>query len=425
MLVNLALGQTEQKAKARAAENMYLLKTGKYPTIIKRMDATMSRMIDASQLQGLWEGLQMQYGNLQNMGETSVKTKDSLFVCITPLQYEKTKLLFRLVLDTDLKIAGLFIEPPETPYAPAAWVDPSLFYEVKKPVPVAEFPSEGMLTFPNVQQKLPLVIIIGGSGPTDMDLHIGPNRIYKDIAWGLATQEIAVYRYDKRTVAFANKMGAEDKVTAKQEYLDDLKAIVTKLAKHELIDSNRIFLLGHSQGAYLIPWFVSEIKEVKGAIIAAGNYRPLAEMIEFQLLHLQTHAKTSEEKKQIQAILDRLPYARTKLTAQSPADSLPLGMSANYLLHLNQHAPVNHLKDLAKYPVLVLQGARDYQVPQQEFEEWKKALAQHPDATFELYHQLNHIFMAGEGVSLPAEYEEAGNVSKMFILDIAKWVKRH
>jgi dienelactone hydrolase len=74
-------------------------------------------------------------------------------------------------------------------------------------------------------------------------------------------------------------------------------------------------------------------------------------------------------------------------------------------------------------PVLVLQGGRDYQVPTSEFEAWKAALTSHKQVTFQLYHQLNHIFMAGEGVCLPAEYTESGNVSKLFILDIAAWVK--
>ncbi len=35
------------------------------------------------------------------------------FVCLTPLQFEKTKLNFRLVLNPMLQIAGLFLEPME------------------------------------------------------------------------------------------------------------------------------------------------------------------------------------------------------------------------------------------------------------------------------------------------------------------------
>jgi alpha-beta hydrolase superfamily lysophospholipase len=421
--VTAALAQTETKALARAKENMYLLKIGNFSSIEKRLDATMSRMIDASKLQGLWEGLQMQYGNLVQMGETSIKTKDSLYVCLTQLQFEKTKLNFKLVLNYKLQIAGLFLEPMEVPYAPAAWVDPRLFFEVKKAVPVAAYPSEGILTLPNVQEKVPLIIIVGGSGPTDKDLSMGPNRIYKDMAWGLATQGIASYRYDKRTRAYASKMGNPDLLTVKEEYLEDLQAIVAKFSKHESIDSSKVFILGHSEGGYLIPWFSSEVKGVKGFIIAAGNYNKMADMVSSQLLHLQKHTRSEQERAGLQAILARVPYAQHKLTLQSPKDSLPLGLSAAYMVFLNEKSPSNYLTALKGSPTLVLQGARDYQVPVTEFEAWKAALANHPQVTFQLYHQLNHIFMAGEGICLPAEYTEPGNVSKTMLLDIAAWIK--
>lgn len=68
--------QTEEKANAKVQEYLFLLKTGKFSSIEKRLDPTMSRLIDASKLQGFWEGLQMQYGDLLKTGETSVKTKD-------------------------------------------------------------------------------------------------------------------------------------------------------------------------------------------------------------------------------------------------------------------------------------------------------------------------------------------------------------
>jgi uncharacterized protein len=420
-----ALGQTEAKANAKVQEYLFLLKTGKFQSIEKRLDPTMSRMIDASKLQGFWEGLQMQYGDLLKTGETSVKTKDSLFVCLTPLQFEKTKLNFRLVLNKKLQIAGLFLEPMEVPYAPAAWVNPALFFEVKKAVPIAAYPSEGVLTLPNVQEKVPVVIIIGGSGPTDKDLTMGPNKIYKDMAWGLGTQGVASYRYDKRTRAFGSKMGDPEKVTVKEEYLDDLQAIVDMLRNHEAIDSNSIYLLGHSEGGYLIPWFAHEVKGIKGFMIAAGNYHKMADMIGHQLQHLLKHSKSNQEREGLQAILDRVPYAQNKLSLQSPKDSIPLGMSAAYLMHLNAHAPAIYLNALKGKPVLLLQGGRDYQVPTSEFDSWKEALSQHKQVTFQLYHQLNHIFMAGEGVCLPTEYTESGNVSKLFILDIAAWVKEN
>src|SRR6202008_653820 len=48
------------------------------------------------------------------------------------------------------------------------------------------------------KQKLPLVIFVYGSGTTDRDESIGPNKPFRDLSQGLAQQGIASIRYDKR-----------------------------------------------------------------------------------------------------------------------------------------------------------------------------------------------------------------------------------
>jgi len=39
-----------------------------------------------------------------------------------------------------------------------------------------------------------------------------------------------------------------------------------------------------------------------------------------------------------------------------------------------------------------------------------------------LYPDLNHLFVAGEGKSTPAEYEDEGHVAEQVITDIAEWI---
>jgi hypothetical protein len=89
---------------------------------------------------------------------------------------------------------------------------------------------------------------------------------------------------------------------------------------------------------------------------------------------------------------------------------------------LRQHDPAALAKTLPQ-PLLILQGQRDYQVTQADFDGWKKALGASPKATFKLYPDLNHLFIAGEGKSTPAEYEHSGHVSEIVIKDIAQWVR--
>jgi fermentation-respiration switch protein FrsA (DUF1100 family) len=62
--------------------------------------------------------------------------------------------------------------------------------------------------------------------------------------------------------------------------------------------------------------------------------------------------------------------------------------------------------------LLVLQGARDYQVTTADFALWQETLSSRPNAKLMLYPDLNHLFMTGKGKSTPAEYEQPGHVAE-------------
>ena len=63
------------------------------------------------------------------------------------------------------------------------------------------------------------VVLVQGSGPHDRDETIGPNKPFRDLAWGLASKGIAVLRYEKRTKEHPGKLTA--KLTIKDEVIDD------------------------------------------------------------------------------------------------------------------------------------------------------------------------------------------------------------
>jgi hypothetical protein len=75
-----------------------------------------------------------------------------------------------------------------------------------------------------------------------------------------------------------------------------------------------------------------------------------------------------------------------------------------------------------RQPMLILQGERDYQVTMENYANWKKALGSRKDVSFIVYPGLNHLFIEGKGKSMPAEYSIPGNVAKIVIDDIVKWM---
>lgn len=77
-----------------------------------------------------------------------------------------------------------------------------------------------------------------------------------------------------------------------------------------------------------------------------------------------------------------------------------------------------------KQPLLILQGGRDYQVTEADFDGWKKGLGSRADVTYKLYPDLSHLFVTGIGKSTPSEYEKPGHVAEIVVSDIAAWIKK-
>ena len=78
---------------------------------------------------------------------------------------------------------------------------------------------EGILTLPKTSGSPPVVIMIPGSGPNDMDETIGENKPFADIAHGLAQRGIASFRFNKRSYEHPEELLGH--VTVEDEILND------------------------------------------------------------------------------------------------------------------------------------------------------------------------------------------------------------
>jgi fermentation-respiration switch protein FrsA (DUF1100 family) len=125
----------------------------------------------------------------------------------------------------------------------------------------------------------------------------------------------------------------------------------------------------------------------------------------------ETAAATKAEVAKLRALSPGAPEAKTAAL---------LGAPASYWLSFRGYDPAAAAKALG-LPVLVLQGGRDYQVTSKDLEGWRAALGSDPRATIRLFPALNHLFVAGEGPSTPAEYEKPGHVSPEVVDAIAAW----
>lgn len=432
LLIGCAHGQGASPAvqlEARGRHFVELLVKGNYPEAYKQFDSTMKSAMPEAKLREVWTALPAQLGPFKRIIGTRLEKAPPYFAVYVTTEFEKATVDIKVVYNSDNEVSGLWFVPTQaqspTSYQPPAYAKSDSFTEKEVTIGTGEWQLPGTLTIPKGSGPFPAVVLVHGSGPNDRDETFGPNKPFRDLAWGLASNGVAVLRYDKRTKVYPQKMVALQGLTVKEEVVDDAVAAAQLLSKQEKIDPKRVFVLGHSLGGILAPRIAKADPDIDGIIVMAGSARPVDDVILEQLnyvsslggkLSAENQAKLDELKKQIARIKS------PDLSKDTPASELPLGVPATYWLDLRGYNPAQAAQGIHR-PMLVLQGGRDYQVTEQDFNIWKRCLADRDNVTFKLYPDLNHLFFTGKGKATPAEYEQPGHVSAGVINDIAGWVK--
>jgi dienelactone hydrolase len=413
-------------AEAQILADKFLQKD--YTAFMEKFDATMKGALPLEKLQQARESLDQRLGAFQKqLGIRAEKYQQFDIIYIT-WQFEAMTIDFKLIFNSSGQIAGMFFVPVQSTAANVspAYVRPDSYQEREITIGDNEWALPGTLTIPAGNGPFPAVVLIHGSGPNDRDETIGPNKPFRDLAWGLASKGIAVVRYEKRTKQHAARYTPEiiAKLTVKEETIDDALAAVVLLRQTHEIDPARIFILGHSLGGMLLPRIAVADPKIAGLIIMAGPTRPLEELALDQFRYISNLDSTISSQEKI--FLDTLSaqIARLKdpqLSLNTPASALPLGLPASYWLDLRDYKPAVTAKKL-KQPILILQGGRDYQVTLVDLDGWKSILSSHSNVQFKLYPDLNHLFITGKGKSTPAEYGTTGHVAEQVIMDISGWI---
>lgn len=401
-----------------------------FDSIASQFDSIVSRGLSAQALEQTVVGLESVYGEMGNMKVPVIEQIGDNWIARTPVAFSKQLMILSITFNPKQQIAGIFITPQTGSYIMPDYVNGLSFLESKMEFGTEGWKLKGTLSYPKDGKPHPLVIIVHGSGPMDRDGTTGNTKIYRDLAWGLASKGISVFRYDKRSNTHGPKLFMESyqgkTYTAQDEVVDDVLAAIQLLRTNSHVDSTRMFIAGHSQGGMMAPMIAQQSRQLKGIIMLAANARPIQELLIEQMDYLYPDstvmdAKNYHEKKRIQ---HQAKYAqKKKLDPKTPADSLPFGVSATYWNFLNQYDQVKTFGKLA-LPALILQGERDYQVTMKDFQLWQNAgLKRKASTTFHSYPKLNHLFIRGSGKSSPAEYQQQGNMDVSIITDIHHWIE--
>ena len=132
-------------------------------------------------------------------------------------------------------------------------------------IPATGFILAGTLTrSPSATGRLPAVVLIGGSGPTDRDETVFGIPVFGHLARGLVEAGFLVVRYDKRGVGQSG--GRVESVTL-SDYAEDARSVVRWLERRPEVDKDRIAIVGHSEGAAVAMLLASREKRVKAAAL--------------------------------------------------------------------------------------------------------------------------------------------------------------
>jgi pimeloyl-ACP methyl ester carboxylesterase len=242
----------------------------------------------------------------------------------------------------------------------------------------------GTESFPEAAGRVPVVLIVAGSGPTNRDgntpLIPGRNDSLKMIAEGLGRAGIASVRYDKRGIgASAAAMKAEADIRF-EHLVDDAAAWVEKLRADPRF--SKVLVAGHSEGS-LVGMLAARKARADGFASIAGLARSGDAVIRDQLAGKLPPNLAAESDR----ILEALKSGST--VADPPKELLMLYRPSiqPYFISWFRYTPSQVIASL-EGPVLIAQGSHDLQVGVSEA---KALAAARPAARLVVVEGMNHV----------------------------------
>jgi pimeloyl-ACP methyl ester carboxylesterase len=266
----------------------------------------------------------------------------------------------------------------------------------------------GTVTLPNLEGMFTGVVLIPGSGQVDRNENAKnmPLNALREIAHFLADNNIATFRYDKRGVGQSEGNYWE---TGFYENASDALSALDYLKSHTGILSDKIFLLGHSEGALISTKLAGDGCDVSGIILLAGTAQTGEETLKWQaqqvvkglkgfnrwlinLLHIDV---AKAQQKQLNKIKNsKKDWYRVQLIAK---------INAKWMREFLAYNPSNDLPKI-NVPILAITGSKDIQVNPEDL----KKMATLVNTDFE-YHELpdiTHLLRIEKGIPSISTYKQ-------------------
>ena len=231
-------------------------------------------------------------------------------------------------------------------------------------IPANGFSLAGTISKPaNAAGKLPVVILISGSGLTDRDETVSGIPIFGQIANVLADAGYMVLRYDKRGVG---QSGGRTEVARLTDFADDARAAVKTMSDRKDVDRKRLALIGHSEGGWIAMMAAAKQDRVSAVGLIATVGVTGQELNLYQVTHgLERSSRPEAERLSIIELQKKIQQAVVSGAGWERIDvpeAIRRQADTPYFRSFLTLDPEKLMKDVGQ-PLLIVEGERDTQVP--------------------------------------------------------------
>jgi PGF-CTERM protein len=403
-------------------ENM---SAGQFDQAYQQFSQQVRQGISPGLLEALWLGLTNVGGEFEEIVDIEETVQGGFDAADATLGFERGEHTLRVVTAEEFALRGVVVNDE---YESPAYVDPDSFETREVTLETESCLMEGAITVPDespaeADGEVPGVVLVHGNDPAgtaDMDLENIGSAIFRDLGEGLASQGVAVLRYDRRTNACPTSIEPEE-YTLDAVSVDDALLAVERLREADGVDPDRIVVAGLSLGGLALPRIAQRDGNLAGGVAMAAPARSFHETAIDQFEYLATVGEFEWD--QMQNLFDRWSERidRIRQGDYQPGD-IVLGYPGALWDSLDEYDQVAIAREI-ETPLLFLQGGRDYQVTvEDDFTVWQSELADRPATTFQQYDDLNHLFQPGDSPSVQTEYALRNSVDSAAVTDIADWV---
>ena len=306
----------------------------------------------------------------------------------------------------------------------------------------------GTLTLPKNNNRTPAIVLISGSGPQNRDSEIMGHKPFWVLSDYLTSLGYAVLRYDDRGT-YASEGDFASATTL--DFALDGESAIEYLKGREDIDSNKIVVIGHSEGGLICNILGARVNNLSGIVSLAGTSIRGDSILQIQSRLISESNNTSEQELEItqkynreifKAVVTSLSISQAKIELEKISKRWTKVMCKNdiikrkerkeviksvsqtmlnpWMYEFVKYSPSEDIKNLHCH-VLVLIGSNDIQVTSKEnIEGYKKLLPKNRKLqTVKELPGLNHLFQKCSLCTI----SEYGQLEETFSMDAMEEIR--